>query len=145
MLIHRISHLADNGRQPLWRLQDPHRLELKASVGNVKCASSSVPNIVNPRPVNGRLTESAFSANVGSKARTVWRCLALERRRAQKETTLTFQVRNAYRYQAQIEFYSRARAVSWPGSGRAYDLNDREVHIYDLRCVAPSRSAMGRG
>ena len=59
---------------------------------------------------------------------------ALERRRAQKETTLTFQVRNAYRYQAQIEFYSQARAVSWPGSGRAYDLNDREVHIYDLRC-----------
>jgi hypothetical protein len=59
---------------------------------------------------------------------------ALERRRAQQEIILTFQVRNAYRYQAQIKFYSRARGVSWPGSGSAYDLNDREIHIYDLRC-----------
>lgn len=55
----------------------------------------------------------------------------------------TFRIQSNYRYKVQIEFYSQARDAAWPGDGMAYDLNDSQVHEYNLRCQVGEKFCYG--
>jgi hypothetical protein len=57
--------------------------------------------------------------------------------------TETWQIRSTYPYKVQIEFYSRNRKVAWPGSGRAYNLNDSSMHSFSLNCQFGERICYG--
>ena len=61
---------------------------------------------------------------------------------AQHET-IQFRVKSNYAYQVQLSFYSQDRNIVWPGGGRAYTLNDSNVHTYNLTCVGGERICYG--
>ncbi|MDE5445532.1 hypothetical protein GWG65_29725 [Bradyrhizobium sp. CSA207] len=62
---------------------------------------------------------------------------------AEDDRSVTFHVKNSYQYSVQVEFSSKSRDVYWPGNGRAYTLNDSQVHKYRLACVPGEKICMG--
>jgi hypothetical protein len=54
---------------------------------------------------------------------------------AQAQGEMTFQIRSNYPYKVQIAFYSQDRkGHQWPGPGRAYNLDDSQVHSFRIAC-----------
>lgn len=56
---------------------------------------------------------------------------------------IVFPVRSDYPYRVQISFYSETRNWEWPGGGQAYDLNDAEVHSFNLNCQSGEKICYG--
>ena len=52
-------------------------------------------------------------------------------------------LRSNYPYNVQVEFYSQYRDAAWPGSDRAYDLNDYNDHQYRLNCINGEKICYG--
>jgi hypothetical protein len=52
-------------------------------------------------------------------------------------------VKSNYRYRVQIAFYSQNRRFEWPGKGRAYGLNDYDVHEYSMVCKPGEKICFG--
>lgn len=70
--------------------------------------------------------------------------LSLPQPAVAQEVTMTFNVQSHYRYQVQLAFYSQMRrGHEWPGSGRAYRLEDSEAHEFALQCIAGERICYG--
>jgi hypothetical protein len=61
---------------------------------------------------------------------------------AQAESVV-WQVQSNHPKKVQIEFYSKDRDIAWPGGGQAYNLNDYEIHKYNLTCRPGERICYG--
>ncbi len=58
--------------------------------------------------------------------------------------TETWEIKSSYPYKAQIEFYSQdRRGLSWPGGGKAFTLDDSEMHTFKLECRPGERICYG--
>ena len=53
---------------------------------------------------------------------------------AQAQETLTFRVQSGYPYKVQIAFFSQTRSYVWPGPGKAFSLDDSDLHEFPLSC-----------
>ncbi len=64
---------------------------------------------------------------------------------AQTQTpyNITFQFKSNYKYKVQVAFWSKSRNVVWPGNGRAYNLDDSQVHQVKLNCLGGERICYG--
>ncbi len=69
--------------------------------------------------------------------------LVQELRSRTGDSELTFQFTSNYQSKIQLAFYSRNRDVAWPGSGRVYENNDYNTHIYKLRCNSGEQICYG--
>lgn len=56
---------------------------------------------------------------------------------------VVFALRSSYQYRVQASFYSQNRNHEWPGEGRAYDLNDSQLHKYRLSCRPGEKVCFG--
>jgi hypothetical protein len=58
--------------------------------------------------------------------------------------TETWQIQSTYPYKVQVEFYSIDRkGLSWPGSGKAFHLDDSNMHSFKLNCNPGERICYG--
>ena len=63
---------------------------------------------------------------------------------AHAQSEITFQLKSNYQYKIQVAFYSETRdGHVWPGVGRAYNLDDSEVHQIKLACVPNEKICYG--
>jgi hypothetical protein len=51
-----------------------------------------------------------------------------------ENATLTWSFRSYHPNTVQLEFYSQHRDAAWPGGGRAYVLDDYDIHTFRLNC-----------
>lgn len=56
---------------------------------------------------------------------------------------LVFRIKSNYAYRVQIEFYAQGRNAAWPGSNKAYNLDDSKVHEYSLNCHSGEKICYG--
>ena len=61
----------------------------------------------------------------------------------QSDNNITFQFKSNYQYRVQVSFWSKTRNVVWPGNGKAYDLDDSEVHQIKLNCMSGEKICYG--
>ena len=61
----------------------------------------------------------------------------------QSDESITFQIKSNYQYKVQVAFWSKTRNWVWPGQGRAYDLNDSQVHDFKLNCPMGEKICYG--
>jgi hypothetical protein len=47
---------------------------------------------------------------------------------------LTWIVQSDYKYQVELEFFSRSPRTVWPGHGNAYPLDDSDAHAITISC-----------
>jgi len=60
------------------------------------------------------------------------------------QSEMTWQIKSRYPYKVQIAFYSQDRQGHvWPGSGRAYNLDDSQVHQIKISCLGGERICYG--
>lgn len=48
--------------------------------------------------------------------------------------TIQFKFRSNHEYSVGLEFTSQDRNHQWPGNGKAYKIDDYEIHTYKLSC-----------
>lgn len=51
-----------------------------------------------------------------------------------QDSTLTFKMKSNHPNKVQVEFYAQSRKHAWPGSTRAYNLDDSQFHTFTLNC-----------
>lgn len=56
---------------------------------------------------------------------------------------IVFALKSSHRYRVQASFYSKNRGHEWPGEGRAYNLNDSQMHKYRLTCQPGEQICFG--
>ena len=61
---------------------------------------------------------------------------------AQAETE-TWQIQSTYRYQVELQFYSQDRNAVWPAGGKAFLLDDSDMHSFSLECNPGERICYG--
>lgn len=57
--------------------------------------------------------------------------------------SLVWRVKNSYKHRIQIAFYSQSRSAEWSGGDPTWALNDRDIHTYNLTCVAGETICFG--
>lgn len=63
---------------------------------------------------------------------------------AQAQNEMTFQIKSRYPYKVQIALYSQDRKGHvWPGAGRAYNLDDSQVHQLRISCMGGEKVCYG--
>lgn len=56
---------------------------------------------------------------------------------------IVFNIKSSYQYKVQVEFYSQRYNRAWPGSGKAYNINDWDTHSYSLNCESGEQICYG--
>lgn len=55
---------------------------------------------------------------------------------AEAQSEMTFRIQSEHENKVQVKFFSQDRAdYEWPGGGKAYNLDDSEVHAIKLKCL----------
>lgn len=63
---------------------------------------------------------------------------------AQAQSEMTFRVQSDYDYKFQVAFYSEDRKGHvWPGGGKAYNLDDSQVHNMKIACLGGEKICYG--
>jgi hypothetical protein len=63
---------------------------------------------------------------------------------AQAQSDITFRFQSEYKYKAQVKFFSQDRkGYEWPGGGKAYNLDDSDVHAIKLKCLGGEKICYG--
>lgn len=63
---------------------------------------------------------------------------------AEAQSDMTFRFQSEYKYKAQVKFFSQDRkGYEWPGGGKAYNLDDSDVHAIKLRCLGGEKICYG--
>lgn len=56
---------------------------------------------------------------------------------------MSWTLTSKYQYKVQVSFYSRSRRHEWPGSGKAWGLDDSASHDFSLSCNAGEKICYG--
>jgi hypothetical protein len=71
-------------------------------------------------------------------------CQMLIAVQAEAQGDMTFKVRSNHTNKVQISFYSADRkGYQWPGPGRAFNLDDDDVHEFRIACLAGEKICYG--
>jgi hypothetical protein len=63
---------------------------------------------------------------------------------AQAQSEITFKFKSNYQYKVQVAFYSADRKGHvWPGGGKAYALDDSQVHNIKIACLGGEKVCYG--
>jgi len=63
---------------------------------------------------------------------------------AQAQSEMTFRIQSDYDYKIQVAFYSQDRKGHvWPGGGKAYNLDDSQVHNMKISCLGGEKICYG--
>lgn len=63
---------------------------------------------------------------------------------AEAQSDLTFRFQSEYKYKAQVKFFSQDRkGYEWPGGGKAYNLDDSDVHAMKIKCLGGEKICYG--